>query len=118
MAIRRAMAERPGTTIPELFTRKYDIDATYHLLDLPEVTPDAIQAGHRAPGQAGAARPGRYLLIEDTTFPSFTHRRQAVPGLGPIGGSDEGQQGFLLHSVLAVRAPGRPSPTRAGDGPR
>jgi hypothetical protein len=105
MAYAKALAERPGTTIPELFSRKYEIDATYDLLARPEVTPDAVQAGHRRLVKDALRTPGRYLLIEDTTFPSFTHRKQAVPGLGPIGGSEEGQQGFLLHSVLAVAAP-------------
>src|ERR1700674_241501 len=92
MSFAQALAERPGATIPELFTRKYDIDATYDLLDRRELTPDAIQAGHRRLVKEQLGMPGRYLLIEDTTFPSFTHRKQAVPGLGPIGGSEEGQQ--------------------------
>ena len=38
----------------------------------------------------------------------------ALPGLGPIGGSEEGQQGFLLHSVLAVRAPSPARPDATG----
>src|SRR4051794_14412169 len=117
MAYARALAERPGATIPELFTRKYDIDATYDLLDRPEVTPDAIQHGHRHLVKRELRQPGRYLLIEDTTFPSFSHRRQAVPGLGPIGGSEPGQQGFLLHSVLAVRAPLTAEPDASGRRP-
>jgi hypothetical protein len=117
MAYARALAERPGTTIPELFTRKYDIDATYELLDRPEATPDAVQAGHRRLVRGELRAPGRYLLIEDTTFPSFTHRKRPVPGLGPIGGSEPGQQGFLLHSVLAVRAPLPARPDAAGRRP-
>ena len=113
----RALAEQPGKTIPELFTRKYEIDATYDLLDRLEVTPDSVQQGHRRLVRDELRKPGRYLLIEDTTFPSFTHRKQAVPGLGPIGGSEEGQQGFLLHSVLAVRAPLPAQPNAAGRRP-
>lgn len=113
MAYARALAEQPGKMIPELFSRKYDIDATYKLLDRREVTPDAIQAEHRRLVRREASRPGRYLLIEDTTFPSYSHRTQAIPGLGPIGGSEEGQQGFLLHSVLVVGVPvlSRPDPS-------
>jgi hypothetical protein len=109
----QALAEQPGKAIPELFTRKYDINATYDLLDRREVTPDSVQQGHRNLVKDELRKPGRYLLIEDTTFPSFTHRKHAVKGLGPIGGSEEGQQGFLLHSVLAVRAslPAQPNAT-------
>ena len=117
MADARALAERPGTTIPELFTRKYDIDATYDLLDRREVTPDAIQHGHRRPVEEELREPGRYLLIEDTTVPSSSHRKRAVPGPGPIGGSEEGRQGFLLQSVLAVRAPLPARPDASGRRP-
>jgi hypothetical protein len=113
----RALAEQPGMSIPQLFQRKYDIDATYGFLDQPEVTPDAIQLGHRRLVKSELRKPGRYLLIEDTTFPSFSHRKQAVPGLGPIGSSDEGLQGFLLHSILAVRAPSLPEPDARGRRP-
>lgn len=117
MSYAQALAEQPGKTIPELFTRKYDIDATYNLLDQRQVTPDSVQRGHRRLVKDELRKPGRYLLIEDTTFPSFTHRKQAVPGLGPIGGSEEGQQGFLLHSVLAVRAPLPAQPNATGRRP-
>jgi hypothetical protein len=117
MTYAHALAEQPGKMIPELFTRKYDIDATYEFLDRREVTPDAVQAGHRHLVKNELRQPGRYLLIEDTTFPSFTHRKQPVPGLGPIGGSEDGQQGFLLHSVLAVRAPLPAVPDATGHRP-
>jgi hypothetical protein len=103
--------------IPELFSRKYEINATYDLLDRPEATPDAVQRGHRRLVRGELRKPGRYLLIEDTTFPSYTHRKEPVPGLGPIGGSEEGQQGFLLHSVLALRAPLPAEPDARGHRP-
>src|SRR5262249_3953664 len=54
--------------------------------------------------------PGYYLLIEDTSFLSFSHRGLQVPGLGPIGGSEDGQQGCLLPSVFSLAAPW-PDPT-------
>jgi len=112
-----ALAEQPGKMIPELFLRKYHIDATYDVFDRGEVVPDRIQAEHRRLVQAELRTPGRYLLIEDTTFPSFSHRKQPIPGLGPIGSSEPGQQGFLLHSVLAVRAPLSAVPDAQGRRP-
>ncbi len=113
----RALAEKPGKPIPELFTAKYDIEATYTLLRRNDVTPDRIQAAHRRLVKNELRTPGRFLLLEDTTFPSYTHRPQPVPGLGPIGGSEEGQQGFLLHSVLAVRAAPAAAPDATGRRP-
>jgi hypothetical protein len=112
-----ALAEQPGKLMPELFTKKYDIEATYELLRHPEVTPDRIQATHRRLVKAELRTPGRFLLIEDTTFPSYSHRPEPVPGLGPIGDSEPGQQGFLLHSVLAVRAPLSAEPDATGRRP-
>ena len=103
--------------MPELFARKYDIEATYDLLRHPEVTPDRIQATHRSLVEDEPRTPGRFLLIEDTTFPSYSHRPRPAPGLGPIGGSEPGQQGFLLHSVLAVRVPLLAEPDATGRRP-
>ena len=113
----RALAEQPGKFIPELFAAKYDIEATYELLRRDDVTPDRIQVAHRRLVKDELRTPGRFLLIEDTTFPSYTHRRGPVPGLGPIGDSEEGQQGFLLHSVLAVRAAPATAPDATGRRP-
>jgi hypothetical protein len=117
MAIAEALAEQPGKMIPELFARKYDIDAAYDLLDQREVVPDAIQASHRRLVRGELRTPGRYLLLEDTTFPSYSHRKQPIPGLGPIADSEPWQQGFLLHSVLALRAPRSPEPDASGRRP-
>jgi hypothetical protein len=117
MAFAEALAGQPGKLIPELFTRKYDINATYDLLDEREVVPDAIQARHRRLVMAELRTPGRYLLVEDTTFPSYSHRKQPIPGLGPIGDSESGQQGFLLHSILAMRAPQSSVPDAGGRRP-
>jgi hypothetical protein len=103
--------------MPELFTTRYDIEASYQLLRQKAVTPDRIQAPHRRLVKDELRTPGRFLLIEDTTFPSSSHRRHPVPGLGPIGGGEEGQQGFLLHSVLAVRAPLPATPDATGRRP-
>jgi hypothetical protein len=113
----RALAEKPGKPLTELFTRKYDIEATYELLRRNDVTPDRVQAVHRRLVKTELRTPGRFLLIEDTTIPSYSHRREPVPGLGPIGGSEEGQQGFLLHSVLAVRAALTAAPDATGRRP-
>ncbi len=55
--------------------------------------------------------------MEDTTFPSFSHRKQPIDGLGPIGDSEPGQQGFLLHSVLALRASSSSLPDASGRRP-
>ena len=115
--IAEAMATRPGVPIPQLFNAAYDVQAAYDLFQRPEATPDAIQAGHRRLVRARLRDPGYHLLIEDTCFLSFSHRGLPVPGLGPIGGSEDGQQGFLLHSVFAVGVPWPDPAAAARDRP-
>ena len=70
--IAAAMATNPGVLTPQLFSRTYDIDATYTLYDHPTATPDHLQQGHRAWVHDQLARPGTYLLLEDTTTVSFS----------------------------------------------
>jgi len=97
----RAMAKRPGLSIPCLFDSRYDVKATYTLLHRPEATPDRIQESHRQ-GVAREARiPGEtYLYLEDTSEMLWKDR-QPIRGLGPIGRKPT-NQGFLLHSVVAI----------------
>jgi Transposase DNA-binding len=103
--IAAAMATHPGAPTPQLFSRPYDVEAAYTLYDHPTATPDHLQQSHRAWVRDQLARPGTYLLLEDTTTVSFSHRNRPIPGLGAVGDGSEGLQGFFLHSVLALRIP-------------
>ena len=104
--IGRAMAESPGEAIPQLFGRKYDVKATYTFFDREEATPDNIQVGHREWTRQEITKPGRYLLPEDTSTFTYSHREN-IPGFGPVGNRTRGKnhQGFHLHSTLALRWP-------------
>ncbi len=84
VACAQALANQPGKAMSELLATKYEIEATYELLKRPEATLDAIQAMHLRWVHAEMRVPGRYLLFEDTTYISFSHRR-VIKGLGPIG---------------------------------
>jgi hypothetical protein len=99
--IAEAMAARPGQSLPQMFAHSYDVKAAYHLFKLAEATPDNLQVGHRQCVLTALEKPGRYLLLEDTSELSWAGN-QPIEGLGPVGASKDGQQGFLLHSVLAV----------------
>ena len=46
-------------------------------------------------------QPGVYLLLEDTTELSWSGK-QAIAGLGPIGNSAVGLQGFFVEGVPKV----------------
>lgn len=98
----QAMAENPGASIPELCQSPYDVKATYQLFKHPESTPENLQAGHRKLVRTRIREQGVWLLVEDTSELSWVTKRP-IPGLGPVGSGAKNVQGFLLHSVLAVR---------------
>ena len=102
--IAKAMAFHPGRSIPRLCRSPYAVKATYNLFKHENATPENLQAGHRALVRDAMRQPGVYLLLEDTTELSWSGK-QAIAGLGPIGNSAAGLQGFFLHTVLSVRWP-------------
>jgi Transposase DNA-binding/Transposase Tn5 dimerisation domain len=116
ITIAEAMAASPGAPLPQLFAHPYDLKAAYRFLRHPEATPDHLQAGHRERVGLELEKPGRYLLVEDTSE-ILCASTQEIEGLGPVGGSKAGKIGFHLHSVLAVRwprVPDTPAPRRPG----
>jgi hypothetical protein len=104
VTIAEAMAASPGRTLPQMFANHYDLKATYEFFRHPEVTPDNLQGGHREVVLMEMEKPGRYLLIEDTSE-IYCSENLEIEGLGPIGSSKERKIGFHLHSLLAVRWP-------------
>jgi hypothetical protein len=102
--IAEAMAVHPGRSIPQLCDSPYAVKATYNLFKHEEATPENLQAGHRALVLEAMRQPGVYLLLEDTTALSWSGKHP-IRGLGPIGNSAAGLQGFFLHTVLSVRWP-------------
>jgi hypothetical protein len=100
--IAEAMAVHPGRSIPQLCGSPYAVKATYNFFKHEEATPENMQAGHRAVVLQAMRQPGVYLCLEDTTELSWSGK-QAIAGLGPIGNSAAGLQGFFVHTVLGVR---------------
>lgn len=107
ITIAEAMAASPGKSLPQIFTHPYDLRAAYTFFHHPEATPDNLQAGHRERVLCEMEKPGRYLMLEDTSEVICTETGEII-GLGPVGASKDKQIGFHLHSVLAVRWPSEP----------
>lgn len=94
-----AMAENPGLSIPQLFINVYEVKAAYTFFDMEEVTPKKLQASHREKVKAALGQPGSYLLVEDGS--EFIWKDKVWrEGLGQM---HKKQQGFVLHSSLAVK---------------
>jgi Transposase DNA-binding/Transposase DDE domain len=96
------LAENKGSGIARLFDGWYDTKATYNLLKLNIMTPDVIQATHRKLTIEKMLNwSGDVLAIEDSSEMEWNHH-QKIDGLGPIGSGRKSDQGFILHSTLAV----------------
>lgn len=111
-----AFATYPGKSIPQACGSWYDVQATYKFFADESVTPDELQAQHREVTLARLHQPGTYLLIEDTTEPSWGGKKPR-PGLGRVGDKHSKRQGFQLHSSLAVCWPACPPATSPGRRP-
>lgn len=97
--IAEAMAENPGVSIPQLFSGVYEVKAAYTFFNMEEVMPKKLQATHLEKVKAALREPGVYLLIEDGSEFSWNDKVRRE-GLGKM---QRNQQGFVLHSSLAVR---------------
>jgi len=97
--IAEGMAEKPGSSIPEMFKGKYDVKAAYSFFDIAEVKPEELQRKHRELVKEELKREGEYLLIEDGSEFNWSDKVERA-GLGK---TREKKQGFILQSSLAVR---------------
>lgn len=102
VTIAEAMAVNAGKTIPQMFSRTYDVKATYELFKHEEATVENLQSGHREKVVSELSQDGIYLLVEDTTAMSWSGH-DPIAGLGAIGDGKAGQQGFYVHTVLGLR---------------
>jgi len=107
---------QPGASIPRLGAGSaYASKAAYQLLGGASATPDTLQGPHRALVQQQLQAAGTYLLLEDTTQLRWAPATARRAGLGPVGAGASGEQGVLLHSLVAAHWPADHAPAQ---GPR
>jgi len=102
VTIASAIAIAPDKSIPQIFISRSDVKAAYTFFRHPDATPENLQEAHREVVLEQMHKPGRYLILEDTSEISWSGH-QPIKGLGPVGSGASGLQGFHLHSMLAVR---------------
>lgn len=96
------LAEGKGTSLARLFDSWYDTKAIYTLLKQAVMTPDIIQETHRNLVSKDILNwSGDVLAIEDASEFEW-NGKEPIEGLGPIGSGREHDQGFILHSTLAI----------------
>ena len=102
VGIAARLAEAKGTSLARLFDSWYDTKATYHLLKQAVMTPDCIQNPHRKITYQNIENwKGDVLAIEDSSEFEWNHK-EPITGLGPVGSGRACDQGFILHSTLAI----------------
>lgn len=93
--IASAMLNAPEQSLPGQNSQWSDLKAAYRFFDTPEVTLDAICDPHWQ--QTRQTKPGRYLLISDTTDID-EKTRPSTQGMGILGNGQG--RGLQLHTSL------------------
>lgn len=97
MQMAEQVANQPAASLPKQMQTWGDLKAAYRLFDAQAVTFEAIAGPHWQ--QTRDVKPGRYLVLADTTEIDFGYRRD-IEGLSRIGNGSS--TGFLLHNALLV----------------
>jgi hypothetical protein len=106
MTLVETLAAHPAQSIPAACTGdRATIKATYRFFASAAIESAAIIAAHRDATVGRCADSPVILAVQDTTELNFT-RHPATQGMGHLRAAQ--QQGFLVHSVLALSAAGVP----------
>lgn len=90
------VAERPAASLPKIGGDWAGTRGIYRLLDCEQATLSSVTQHHR---DTVRSRPGRFLILSDTTHVNFG-RNRSIEGAGPVGKGKS--TGFLLHSGLLI----------------
>lgn len=102
VSIAGRLAEAKGTSLARLYDNWYATKAVYTLLKQPIMKPDIIQSPHREIAFKNIENwSGDILAIEDSSEFEWNHK-EPIEGLGPVGSGRSCDQGFILHSTLAI----------------
>jgi hypothetical protein len=106
MNLVETLAAHPARSIPDACQGEWAaIKATYRFFDSEAIDPAAIIAAQRDATVGRCAGSPLILAVQDTTELNFT-AHPATRGLGHLRAAQ--QQGFLVHSVLALLPSGVP----------
>lgn len=95
-----AFARHPGGTLPHKLNNPAALQATYRLMQRPEVTHASVLAAHQAETfRRIAEHPGPLLAISDSTELDYSGLN-SLTDLGQIGNG--GRRGYICQNVLIV----------------
>ena len=93
------VANNPSGSFPKQMNVWSNVKAAYRLFATDDVTFRAVAEPHWK--QTRQCKPGRYLVLGDTTELDFGYQRE-IAGLAPVGPGNG--RGFLLHNGILVDA--------------
>jgi hypothetical protein len=101
------LVQQPDVPINQAYEDWADTKAAYRFFANKKVTPEGILSPHRQRTVSRMTHHSLVLAVQDTTFFNYTHHPHAEE-LGAIGNKKQKQQGFGMHSTLAVTPTGMP----------
>jgi hypothetical protein len=101
------LAQQPEVPINQACEDWADTKAAYRFFANEKVTPERILAPHQGQTVSRISQHPLVLAVQDTTFFTYSHHPYTEE-LGAIGNKKQKQQGFGMHSTLAVTPTGMP----------
>jgi len=101
------LAAKPSVSINQACEEWADTKATYRLFANEKTTMEQILAPHQQRTKERMSGHERILAIQDSSYLDYSHH-PSKSGLGPIGTTQQGMLGLVMHSVLATTTSGLP----------
>jgi hypothetical protein len=101
-----AFAAQPSTSVPQSCGSWAATKATYRFWDSERVHPAKIRESHIQSTLERVRGQRRILAVQDTTGLDYAHHPATIQDLGPLDNAY--QNGFKVHSTLAVSTDGVP----------
>jgi hypothetical protein len=109
MGLARDFWARPMAPLTQACGSATNVQAAYRFMDHEDVQFETILQPHYAATEARISELGEgsvVLVAQDTTSLNYNHLE--IEGIGPIGSTQDGAQGLLLHSGLGLTEQGVP----------
>jgi hypothetical protein len=96
-----AVSKNPGQSFGQVCSGKSDIKGAYRFFENENITRDKLLESHIENTIERCRERKEVAAIQDTTYLNLS-KHECTQGLGPIGSSEDGLKGLLVHSIIAV----------------
>jgi len=107
VTIARDFYARPQAAVPQACRTRANTKAVYRFFDHPETDMDTLLSQHNAATVNRCKAESVVLAVQDTTSLNYS-AHPATADIGPIGSSNNGPIGLLVHDTMAFNTDGTP----------